>query len=96
MRFTQELHYVVTFFKRLCGNCRLYVSGRRLSVVGTRVQRIAMIRQVYRLTGRAFLLGMAGFVGVIGAVLYIGIYKPPVFSLLKRSKTKWTGGCFKR
>jgi hypothetical protein len=63
MRFTEELHYVVTFFKTLCGNCRLYVSGRRLSVIGTRGQHIAMIRQVYRLTGRAFLLGVAGFCG---------------------------------
>lgn len=42
-------------------NYRLYLSGQSLSVIGTWMQRIAMIWLVYRLSDSAFLLGMVGF-----------------------------------
>jgi MFS family permease len=44
---------------------RLYVVGQGVSLVGTWMQQLAMSWLVYRLTGSAFLLGLAGFAGQI-------------------------------
>lgn len=46
-------------------NFRLYFGGQGLSVVGTWVQRIALVWLVYSLTNSAFLLGVVGFAGQI-------------------------------
>ncbi|HED06106.1 MAG TPA: MFS transporter, partial [Ignavibacteria bacterium] len=46
-------------------NFRLYFSGQGLSVIGTWVQRIALIWLVFRLTDSAFLLGVVSFSGQI-------------------------------
>jgi MFS family permease len=46
-------------------NFRLYFGGQGLSVVGTWVQRIALVWLVYNLTNSAFLLGIVGFAGQI-------------------------------
>lgn len=42
-------------------NYRLFVMGQTLSLVGTWIQRMAMLWLVYRLTHSAFLLGLIGF-----------------------------------
>jgi len=44
-------------------NFRLFFYGQSLSLVGTWIQQIAMAWLVYRLTGSAFLLGLAAFAG---------------------------------
>ena len=46
-------------------NYRLFFGGQSLSLVGTWMTRIAMAWLVYRLTGSAFLLGLAGFASQI-------------------------------
>lgn len=46
-------------------NFRLYFSGQGLSVIGTWVQRIALIWLVFRLTDSAFILGVVSFSGQI-------------------------------
>jgi MFS family permease len=46
-------------------NFRLYFGGQGLSVIGTWVQRIALVWLVYSLTNSAFLLGIVGFAGQI-------------------------------
>ncbi len=46
-------------------NFRLYFGGQGLSVIGTWVQRIALVWLVYSLTNSAFLLGVVGFAGQI-------------------------------
>ncbi|MBI2024161.1 MFS transporter [Candidatus Giovannonibacteria bacterium] len=42
-------------------NFRLFFFGQGISLIGTWMQRIAMSWLIYRLTGSAFLLGVAGF-----------------------------------
>lgn len=42
-------------------NYRLFIIGQSLSVIGTWVQRIAMIWLAYRLTNSPFILGLVGF-----------------------------------
>jgi MFS family permease len=44
-------------------NYRLFFAGQGFSLVGTWMQRLAVNWLIYRLTGSAFLLGLAGFVG---------------------------------
>jgi len=44
-------------------NFRLFFYGQSLSLIGTWIQQIAMAWLVYRLTGSAFLLGLAAFAG---------------------------------
>lgn len=46
-------------------NYRLFFGGQSLSLIGTWMTRIAMSWLVYRLTGSAFLLGLAGFASQI-------------------------------
>jgi MFS family permease len=46
-------------------NYRLFFGGQSLSLIGTWMTRIAMAWLVYRLTGSAFLLGLAGFASQI-------------------------------
>lgn len=46
-------------------NFRLYFSGQSISVVGTWVQRIALVWLVYQLTNSALILGIVGFAGQI-------------------------------
>jgi len=42
-------------------NYRLFMVGQTLSLVGTWIQRMAMMWLVYKLTNSAFLLGVVGF-----------------------------------
>lgn len=42
-------------------NYRLFIVGQTLSLIGTWIQRMAMIWLAYQLTGSAFLLGVVGF-----------------------------------
>ncbi|ANI89589.1 hypothetical protein A9P82_09975 [Arachidicoccus ginsenosidimutans] len=42
-------------------NYRLFIVGQTLSLVGTWIQRLAMIWLAYKLTNSAFLLGLVGF-----------------------------------
>ena len=51
-------------------NYRLFFSGQGLSLVGTWMQRLAVSWLIYRLTGSAFLLGLAGFVGQLPLFLF--------------------------
>jgi MFS family permease len=44
-------------------NFRLFFAGQTISLIGTWIQQIAMSWLVYRLTGSAFILGLAGFLG---------------------------------
>ncbi|MCA9441194.1 MAG: MFS transporter, partial [Candidatus Omnitrophica bacterium] len=46
-------------------NFRLFVGGQGLSVIGTWVQRIALVWLVYRLTESSLVLGIVGFAGQI-------------------------------
>jgi MFS family permease len=58
-------------------NYRLFFGGQSISLVGTWMQRIAMLYLVYRLTGSAFLLGAVGFFGQLPTFLvapYAGVY----------------------
>ncbi|HEX9082720.1 MAG TPA: MFS transporter, partial [Holophagaceae bacterium] len=50
-------------------NYRLFFGGQSLSLVGTWMTRIATAWLVYRLTGSAFLLGLAGFASQIPTFL---------------------------
>ena len=50
-------------------NYRLFFAGQGISLIGTWVQLIAMSWLVYRLSNSAFLLGMAGFLGMIPTFL---------------------------
>jgi MFS family permease len=51
-------------------NYRLFFTGQGLSLVGTWMQRIAVMWLVYRLTGSAFLLGFVGFAGQIPTFIF--------------------------
>ena len=51
-------------------NYRLFFSGQGLSLIGTWMQRLAVSWLIYRLTGSAFLLGLAGFVGQLPLFLF--------------------------
>jgi len=46
-------------------NYRLFFAGQSVSLIGTWMTRIASSWLMYRLTGSALLLGLAGFVGQI-------------------------------
>jgi MFS family permease len=50
-------------------NYRLFFGGQCISLVGTWMQTVAMSWMVYRLTGSALLLGVAGFASQIPSVL---------------------------
>ena len=50
-------------------NFRLFFYGQSLSLIGTWIQHIAMSWLVYRMTGSAFLLGLAAFAGQIPILL---------------------------
>jgi MFS family permease len=50
-------------------NFRLFFYGQSLSLIGTWIQQIAMAWLVYRMTGSAFLLGLAAFAGQIPILL---------------------------
>ena len=49
-------------------NYRLYFAGQSISLIGTWMTRLATSWLVYRLTGSAFLLGLAGFMSQIPAL----------------------------
>jgi MFS family permease len=58
-------------------NYRLFFTGQGLSLVGTWMQRIAVMWLVYRLTGSAFLLGFVGFAGQIPTFIFasfVGVF----------------------
>jgi MFS family permease len=58
-------------------NYRLFMVGQTLSLVGTWIQRMAMMWLVYQLTGSAFLLGVVGFCEQIPIFLlapFAGVY----------------------
>ncbi|HEU5365466.1 MAG TPA: MFS transporter, partial [Hanamia sp.] len=58
-------------------NYRLFMVGQTLSLIGTWIQRMAMMWLVYRLTGSAFLLGLVGFCEQIPIFLiapFAGVY----------------------
>ncbi|HUZ60947.1 MAG TPA: MFS transporter [Hanamia sp.] len=58
-------------------NYRLFMAGQTLSLVGTWIQRIAMMWLVYQLTNSAFLLGVVGFCEQIPIFLiapFAGVY----------------------
>jgi len=46
-------------------NFRLFFGGQGISLIGTWMQQVAMSWLVYRMTHSAFLLGVAGFLGLI-------------------------------
>lgn len=58
-------------------NYRLFMAGQTLSLVGTWIQRMAMMWLVYKLTNSAFLLGVVGFCEQIPIFLiapFAGVY----------------------
>src|SRR5258705_12799813 len=50
-------------------NFRLFFGGQSISLVGTWITRVATSWLVYRLTGSALLLGVAGFAGQIPTLI---------------------------
>lgn len=52
-------------------NYRLFFAGQGISLVGTWMQRIALQWLIYRLTGSAFWLGLAGFASQV-PILFVG------------------------
>jgi MFS family permease len=50
-------------------NYRLFFGGQGISLIGTWMQQVAMSWLVYRMTHSAFLLGVAGFLGLIPTFL---------------------------
>ncbi|HTN38292.1 MAG TPA: MFS transporter, partial [Arachidicoccus sp.] len=58
-------------------NYRLFMVGQSFSLIGTWIQRMAMIWLSYQLTGSAFLLGLVGFCEQIPIFLlapFAGVY----------------------
>ena len=58
-------------------NFRLFFSGQSISLLGTWVQKTAVVWLVYRLTGSPFLLGVTGFVGLFPTLVlspFVGSY----------------------
>lgn len=58
-------------------NYRLFMAGQTLSLVGTWIQRMAMMWLVYKLTNSAFLLGVVGFCEQVPIFLiapFAGVY----------------------
>lgn len=58
-------------------NYRLFMAGQTLSLVGTWIQRMAMMWLVYQLTNSAFLLGVVGFCEQVPIFLiapFAGVY----------------------
>ena len=53
-------------------NFRLFFGGQSISLVGTWITRVATSWLVYRLTGSALLLGVAGFAGQIPTLIIQG------------------------
>lgn len=51
-------------------NFRLFFTGQSISLIGTRIQRIATHWLVYHLTNSPFLLGLGGSVGIAGSIIY--------------------------
>lgn len=58
-------NYFITYFRQQVAlthrNYRLFLVGQSLSLIGTWIQRIAMIWLAYRLTNSPFILGLIGF-----------------------------------
>src|SRR5438094_3513586 len=50
-------------------NFRLFFGGQSISLVGTWITRVATSWLIYRLTGSALLLGIAGFAGQIPTLI---------------------------
>src|SRR5213079_2402428 len=50
-------------------NFRLFFGGKSISLVGTWITRVATSWLIYRLTGSALLLGIAGFAGQIPTLI---------------------------
>lgn len=65
MERQKKQNYIVTYFKQQIAlthrNYRLFLVGQSLSLIGTWIQRIAMIWLAYRLTNSPFILGLIGF-----------------------------------
>lgn len=65
MEEQQKRNYIVSYFRQQVAlthrNYRLFLVGQSLSLIGTWIQRIAMIWLAYRLTNSPFILGLIGF-----------------------------------
>ncbi|GAA4310787.1 MFS transporter [Compostibacter hankyongensis] len=61
----QALNTILLYFKKQRAfhyrNYRLFMAGQTLSLIGTWIQRMAMMWLAYRLTNSPFLLGLVGF-----------------------------------
>lgn len=61
----KKQNYIVSYFRQQIAlthrNYRLFLVGQSLSLIGTWIQRIAMIWLAYRLTNSPFILGLIGF-----------------------------------
>lgn len=58
-------------------NYRLFMAGQTLSLIGTWIQRMAMMWLAYRLTNSAFLLGLIGFceqIPILVLAPFAGVY----------------------
>lgn len=74
-------NYIRSYFREQIAlthrNYRLFVIGQSMSLIGTWIQRIAMIWLAYRLTNSAFILGLIGFCEQIPIFLiapFAGVY----------------------
>ncbi|MCO5238195.1 MAG: MFS transporter [Chitinophagaceae bacterium] len=72
---------ISTFFQQQTAlryrNYRLFLLGQTFSLIGTWIQRMAMLWLVYRLTNSAFLLGVVGFceqIPVLFIAPFAGVY----------------------
>jgi MFS family permease len=54
-------------------NYRLFFFGQGFSLIGTWMQRLAVLWLVYRLTNSPFLLGLAGFIGQLPLFLFASV-----------------------
>src|SRR5262249_8995868 len=59
-------------------NFRLFFGGQSISLIGTWITRVATSWLVYRLTGSALLLGVAGFAGQIPTLIITPLAAVPV------------------
>ena len=66
-------------------NFRLFFGGQSISLIGTWITRVATSWLVYRLTGSALLLGIAGFAGQIPTLIitpFAGVLVGDFFGVL--------------
>jgi MFS family permease len=65
MASSKRSYYVTNYFRQQVAlthrNYRLFLVGQSMSLIGTWIQRIAMIWLAYRLTNSPFILGLIGF-----------------------------------